>query len=464
VTRRRALLVFTTLALTLSGCGTSSRSSVATPPHPTASAAVPSPSPEISADWTAYHRSNTRSGLGPVIPPLTSPQVAWTANVDGSVYASPLIVAGHVIVATENNTVYALDVFTGTPVWTIHLGTPVDSASLPCGNIAPVTGITGTPVADPITGRLYVVAYLHSHHHMLFALSLADGTMVWQRDVDPVGSNPTVEQQRGALSLASGYIYIPLGGLAGDCGEYHGYMEAVPVAPGGEMLFYRVPSARGAGLWTSQGATIDANGYVYVVSGNGSSESAFDYSNAVIEMTPDLQSVVSYFAPQNWAALNAGDVDLGSVGATLVPSSAAVVAIGKEGVAYRLIAGHLGGVGGQIASVSVCPGAWGGTAWSGTTIFVPCSDGLAALSIAGAGISVAWHSDRAGVGSPILAGGALWAIEGSSASLLVFDPASGDVMYSFPLGSTVHFATPAATDGFVVAPAGSRVVAIATGG
>jgi len=444
-----------------SGCGEIGGSAVL-PASPTPTAPAASPLPALSTDWTQYHLDSARSGLGPEAPALASPHVAWTAQVDGSVYASPLILAGHVIVATENNTVYALDLFTGSAVWARHLGAPVDAASLPCGDIGPTSGITGTPAADPSTGRLYVVAYLHSHHHMLFALSLADGSVVWQRDVDPPGSNPAVEQQRGALSLGSGYVYVPLGGLYGDCGPYHGYLEAVPVAGGGPVPVYLVPSAQGAGIWSPEGPTLDSAGNVYLVTGNGASRSAFDYSNAVVELTPDLRSVISYFAPADWVALNAGDIDLGSVGATLVPTAGTVLTIGKQGVAYRLTAGHLGGVGGQVASAAVCAGAAGGTAWSGTTVYVPCKDGLYALSLSGPGVTSLWHAPHPALGSPIIAAGAVWAIESGSATLFALDRDSGGVLYSFGLGTAAHFSTPAATEGYVVAPAGSAVVAIST--
>jgi outer membrane protein assembly factor BamB len=385
--------------------------------------------------------------------------VAWNTPVDGDVYASPLIVAGHVIVATETNTVYSLDIFTGATVWKIHLGDPVDASSLPCGNIGPVTGITGTPAADPATGRVYVVAFLRSHHHMLFGLSLVDGSVVSQMDVDPAGSNPAVQQQRGALAIGSGFVYVPLGGLFGDCGAYHGYVVAVPIA-GGPARYYRVPSSAGAGIWTPQGATIAADGSVYVVSGNATGGSSFGYSNSVVQLSPDLQTVKSYFAPSNWAALNASDADLGSVGATVL-SDGLVVAIGKQGVAYVLRAGDLGGIGGQAASGSVCSGAWGGTAWSASTVFVPCADGLYAVSVTASSIQVAWRASHPEMGSPIMSAGAVWAIEPSSATLYALDPSNGGVLFRTGLGSAEHFSTPAATDGFVVAPAGQKVVAIA---
>ena len=419
------------------------------------------PPQSISTEWVGYHLNSSRTGLGASTPALISPKVAWTVNVDGDVYASPLIVGGHVIVATENNSVYSLDLFTGSTVWQKNLGDPVDASSLPCGNIRPVTGITGTPVADPATGRLYVVAYLRSHHHMLFALRLVDGSMVWQQDVDPPGSDPSVQQQRGALALGSGFIYVPFGGLLGDCGNYHGYVDAVRVT-GGPPLVYRVPSGRMAGIWTPAGPTVDLEGNVYVVTGNGSGRSAFDFSNAVIELSPDVQQVKSYFAPSNWVSLNDSDTDLGSVGPTLIPSLGVVMVIGKDGIGYLLKASQLGGVGGQIASHRVCSAAFGGTAWSGTTVFVPCTDGLYALSISATSIGVLWHVRHPAMASPIIAAGAVWAIDVSSGVLYALDPTNGAQLFSTSLGKVQHFSTPAAIEGFVVAPAARGVVAVTT--
>jgi outer membrane protein assembly factor BamB len=398
--------------------------------------------------------------MGPSTPVLSSPKIAWTANLDGAVYASPLIVNGHVLVATENNTVYSLDLFSGSVVWKNHLGQPVGSGSLPCGNISPVTGITGTPAADPATGRLYVVAFLHSHHHMLFTLSLADGSLVSQRDVDPPGSDPTVQQERGALAIGSGYVYVPLGGLEGDCGFYHGYLEAVPMA-GGAIRTFRVATTREAGIWSPQGVTIASSGSVFVVTGIGGPPYFFGYSDSVLEFSPDLH-LYTYFAPSNWESLNLGDTDLGSVGATLVPPLGVVVAIGKEGVAYVLKMDHLGGIGGQLAKRSVCAGAWGGTATSGQVVYVPCANGLYALEVAQGALAVAWHVPHPVLGSPILAAGAVWAIEPSSGILYALNPATGATMYSVSLGRAQHFSTPAATEGYVVTPAGSKVVAIST--
>ncbi len=453
----RGAALFLAVGLGAAACGSGSTSVGS--PSPSASA---SSSPAISADWTQYHHDAGRAGVGPSEPPIGNPSVAWKADVDGQLYASPLIVSGHVIAATENNTVYSLDLFTGAVVWTRHLGDPVVASSLPCGNIQPVSGITATPAADPASGRLYVVAYLRSHHHVLYALSLVDGSIKWQQDIDPPGSTPETQQLRGALAIASGFVYVPFGGLFGDCGQYRGYVVAMPLG-GGQARLYTVPAGRGASIWSPQGPTVAADGSVYVVTGN-SFGPGFGYSDSVLQLAPDLQSVRSYFAPSNWEQLNAGDADLGSVGATVLPSLGRVVVIGKEGIAYLLRAGSLGGIGGQAAARKVCNGAWGGTAWTESTVFVPCASGLFALSVTDSSIAVAWHTSHPVLGSPIIAAGALWAIEPDSATLYALDPSSGKTMFTINLGSAMHFSTPAAVEGFVVAPAGKKVVAVSVTG
>jgi len=447
------------LALAVIACGQSTGAGTRSP---TASASgIPSGSPAELADWPQYHRNSARTGQGPLGPSISSPHRAWSAAVDGKVYASPLIVGGHVIAATENNTVYSFDLRSGKTLWKSHLGAPVNAATLPCGDIDPVTGITGTPAADPQTGNLFVVAFLAGFRHVLFTLSLADGSIVRQQVVDPPGSSPQVEQERGALALGSGFVYVSLGGLFGDCGNYHGYVVAVPVGGGGIAAVYRTPSARESGIWSPMGPTVSDTGAVYVTTGNGSLASSFNYTNSVLQLSPDLK-LQAYFAPSNWRALDGADADLGSVGATLLPALGVVVSIGKEGVVYVLKAAKLGGVGGQAAALRVCTGAWGGTAWSGSTVFLPCRDALVAVSVSPTTVSVMWRAARVHMGSPIVAEGAVWAIDVDSATLYALDPESGAVVYSLGLGSAEHFSTPAATQGYVVTPAGSSVVAVAT--
>ena len=92
--------------------------------------------------------------------------------------------------ATENDSVYALSASSGAVLWTRHLASPVPSG-LPCGNISP-SGITGTPVADPATGQLWVVTFTAqpAYQHTLWDLDLATGRTAWQRSIDLSGSDP----------------------------------------------------------------------------------------------------------------------------------------------------------------------------------------------------------------------------------------------------------------------------------
>src|SRR2546430_16519227 len=139
---------------------------------------------------------------------------------------------------------------------------------------------------------------------MLFALSLVDGPVLWQQDIHPAGSNPRVQQQRGALSIGSGSVYAPLGGLFGDCGAYSGYVVALPLG-GGQGRAYKVPSQRGGSIWAPQGATIAPDGSGSVVTGN-SFGAGFGYSDSVLQLAPDLAPAGgASFVPSTWAACQA---------------------------------------------------------------------------------------------------------------------------------------------------------------
>src|SRR5206468_7475387 len=151
-----------------------------------------------------------RSGVAGDAAPLGAIKQAWRSpDLDGKVYAQPLIAGDTVIVATEANSVYGLSRTTGAVVWRAALGPPVNGKSLPCGNIDP-SGVTGTPVVDVGAGTVDVVAFLaDGPHHELFALDLATGAVRWHRPIDPPGLSGKVEQERGALTLSGGRVLVP---------------------------------------------------------------------------------------------------------------------------------------------------------------------------------------------------------------------------------------------------------------
>ena len=311
------------------------------------------------------------------------------SDLDGAVYGEPLGVGGRVIVATEGDSVYALDPANGRVVWRRHLGTPVPLSSLPCGNIDPL-GITSTPVYDRTSGSLFVVAEISGPRHVLFALAASTGVVRWSRSVDLPGDNPLAHQQRAALALGNGYVYVGFGGLAGDCGAYRGKVVGVPVTGHGATIAYRVPVAREGAVWATGGPVLDAHGNLYVSVGNGSSTTTYDGSDSVLELSATLQ-LRSRFAPSRWAQDNATDADLGSLSPVLVPGGWVFIA-GKSGIGYVLRQGALGGVGGQVSSRAVCA-AFGGAAQTGSTIYVPCTDGLRMIQIgSGGSIQLGWQT------------------------------------------------------------------------
>ena len=162
-------------------------------------------------------------------------------------YAQPLLVGDHVVAATENDSVYSLNAADGTIAWKAHLGEPVSGSSLPCGNVDPV-GITGTPVVDLGAGRIYAVGMVQPGRYLLFELDLSTGRLVASARVDADGADPAVHNQRSALALSNGKVFVPYGGRFGDCGDYHGRVVSVP-APGsglGTVASYVLPT-QGAG-------------------------------------------------------------------------------------------------------------------------------------------------------------------------------------------------------------------------
>jgi outer membrane protein assembly factor BamB len=379
----------------------------------------------------------------------------WTSPaLDGDIYTQPLLAGGRVVVATEGDTVYSLDPASGRIQWSTSLGRPVDGSTLPCGDIDP-SGITSTPVIDSTTGLVWVVDFVQPDHHDLVSLDLSTGQIRSRRPVDPPGVSPDVEQQRGALTLANGQVYVPFGGLYGDCGAYHGFVVGAPVA-GGALASWQAPTAREGGVWASPGAAVDSGGRLFVTTGNGSSTSVYDEGNAVVRLSPALVQE-DQFAPTNWAQLSRTDTDLGSVAPTLLPDGG-VFQVGKQGVGYLLDGNHLGGIGGQRAQAPVCQSAFGGTAVSGTTIFVPCRDGLVAVTVTGSRIAVVWQGPTNPAGTPVLSGGLVWELCADGA-LFGLDPQTGAVRFRDHVTTATHFPAIAAGQGQLFVPAGSRVLA-----
>ncbi len=426
-----------------------------------------------AANWTVYHHDPEGHGVaGPI--DLSPARQAWVSpTLDGELYGEPLVEGKTVVVGTENDTVYALNAGTGRVRWSTHLGTPVPSSRLPCGDIAPNVGITSTPVIDPTRDEVFVVADLNeaaAPRHELFGLRLSSGAIVLRQDVDPPGINTAAALQRVALALDRGNVLFGYGGNDGDCSTYHGWIVSVPEV-GGPIKTFEIDSRPGedqGAVWLGGAAPeIDTHGDVWFAAGNGSvntTGAAYDGSDSVVELSPSLE-LLQYFAPSDWASDNAHDRDLGSDVPALL-GNGLVVQGGKSQNAYLLSAKRLGGIGGQLTTLgSFCGGnVDGGNAVVGDVVYLPCQNGIEAVRATASppSLHVLWQASGGGQ-PPIVAGGYVWAIS-ESGSLEALSESNGTVVQRFAIGQVAnHFPTPSVGDGRLFAPALDQVFAFARG-
>lgn len=393
-------------------------------------------------------------------------------------WAEPLVVGSHVIVVTENNSVYSFAAATGALQWHASLGPPRTNG-FPCGDIMPL-GITSTPVVD--AGSLFVVGEVEptagTYQFRMARINPDTGALAYNVDITPPGMNANDQQQRSALAVSRSNVVVAWGGLDGDCGTYHGYVETASESTGAPVAVWQdTPHDNEGGIWSPSGPAVDAEGNIYVSTGNGSASDidAYDYGDSVVQLTPSL-ALASYFAPgvpQAWNDLNASDNDLGSVGPALL-SGGLLVDAGKGGRAYLLRTQTLPDKsnpgGGEATSVQVCHStrgaAYGGLAVAATTVYVPCADGVAAVAIQGStSMTTTWYSNVGG-GPPILAGGVLWTTaQFGGTTVYGLDPATGVVTQRLSLSATTeHFVTPAAGDGRLFIAASSTLFAYAPSG
>jgi outer membrane protein assembly factor BamB len=414
------------------------------------------------AIWPTDHADNRRSGFYPSGTLVSALTPAWGRVLDGAVYGSPIAFGGFVVVATENNSVYKMNASTGAVIWRRHLHTPAPVSSLACpGNISP-SGITGSPAFDPPTNRIFVVTNSVSApfgaHHEVFALNATTGATVLDRRIAVPGQRENAEQQRGALAVAFGKVYIPFGGLAGDCGQYKGAVNSVKAngALGGTA--WVVPTSREGGIWAPGGPVVISDGSAFVAIGNGASISgAYDGSDSVTRISANSQRL-DFFAPTRWAADNAADLDLGSMTPALT-TSGFILQAGKSGIGYVLRSGNLGRIGGQVSTGTLCR-AFGVSAVVGNTVYMPCTDGLSRVDLNGAGqFTRVWHIPGV-TSSPVAANGALLTVAGSN---LVAINAAGTQVSSVGLGTTTRFATPALAGNKAFVGTTSGIVAVNVG-
>ncbi len=332
-------------------------------------------------------------------------------TVDGYVYTEPLyvpnvVVPGQgthniVIIATEHDSVYAFDAdgnvgTNGGMLWHTNLGVSALCANQSafgarfCINcypdIVPEVGVTGTPVIDPNTGTLYLdvftreVSSTTNFFHRIHALNITNGMeqsyspMVVTGTVPGAGRdssggvmtfNPKQCNERPALTLANGILYVAYAGYA-DTDPYHGWVlgyNATNLAPVTNYIFNSTPNATTAafganaaegGVWMGgNGLCVDSSNNLYFETGNGSFDAntnGGDYADTFIKLsTTNGFAVADYFTPYNQLSLANGDLDLGACGPILLPDSLGngthphlLAGTGKNGTLYLVDRDNMG--------------------------------------------------------------------------------------------------------------------------
>src|SRR5216683_2146488 len=474
-------------------------------PGQTAAAAPHSAAPKAATPivtngaWPVYHHDDAHTGFDSTLAGVTSASTGWTSlALDQTVYAEPLVYQGIVYAATLNNTVYALNQSDGSVVWSNHIRAP-ETTGWSCGHVSP-QGILGTPVIDATGGRIYVVTLDTTDDlYRLEGLNLLTGVVELSTVITTLaltGFDWTIEQERGALALRNGYVYVPFGGRAGDCGAYHGYVFAVPTNGGASLSPYITPG-QGAGFWAAGGVVVDdSTGKVFETSGNGTSGGC----NANLDGTPAfendavvrLSATVAHedsFIPQDWrSSWCTNDEDLGSASMVLISPTLAFQS-GKWGTGFLVNPQSLGGMDGQLyptpkpatySEVDVCFGShhdanFGSYAYASPFVYVSCEHnsrdnirgGLVGLQVdtvahtfsncdATCG-APSWHTADITFGPPIVAGGAVWVVDINGGGLYGFNASTGAQIYHSAGFGVTHFTTPSEAGGQIFVGSGSLV-------
>jgi hypothetical protein len=342
-----------------------------------------------------HHNDNLRTGQNNNETVLTPANVnpiqfgkLFSYSIDGIAFASPLYVAGVTIpgsgshnvvyVATENDSVYAFDAdgLSSNPLWHVSFlksgvtTVPCNDVG-ECGDIPTQIGITSTPVIDPTSGTIYVVAKTKegtNYVQRLHALDITTGAekfggpvvltaSVSGTGVDSSGGKETFnslrENQRTGLLLSNGMIYFAFGSH-GDQSPWHGWVLGYNATTLQQVLAYNATpdgSFGGGGIWQSGGGlATDATGDIYFTTSNGDFDAntgGIDHGDSIVKLSTS-GSVVDYFTPHDEAIQSSNNLDLGSAGPVLLvdqtsgPYPHLLISAGKNGTIYVINRDNMG--------------------------------------------------------------------------------------------------------------------------
>jgi hypothetical protein len=413
--------------------------------------------PEVAV--TTYHNDALRTGWNQHEQTLTPTNVApasfgslYSISLDDQVDAQPLVVphvtiAGGthdvVYVATENNTIYAIEPATGNVLLSrnfANLGPSVARSNLlnQCDNNGPNVGINSTPVIDSASNTMYVMTYTWEavfggtaavyRIHALDLSTLQDkvglgggGVLVAVSDTLPGGAilnfSATYHRQRPALLEANGNIYAAFGswcdhGGSSSRGWVLGWQTgSLNMLPHRQLNNLRAPSGETflSAIWMSgYGVAADNSGYLYFLTGN-SQQGTYDptgYTNiqeSAVRLSPDLATIQGLFTPSNHDFLDAADSDFSSGGLLVLPDNVPIgrqlaVAAGKTTGLFLL--NRYSGLG-LVPGGHAGPYAIGGPCWCGESYYAVDNGGGRVVTSGGSSVMV-WQVGADIYNAPLL--------------------------------------------------------------
>jgi len=468
---------------------------------------------------TTWHYNNARTSANTWETTLTPSNVnstsfgkLFTKPVDGFVVGQPLYlpaldipgqgVHNVVYVATMHDSVYAFDADNAdpTPLWTASIlsyspagATPVPATVKKETGIGWTdVGVISTPVIDPATGTLYLVAETYENGNVVHRLHALDVTTGQQKLGGPTTIAATYtlngitttfadlyQINRPGLLLANGHIYIAFG--SNCCNAYSQ----------GWVLSYNATTPQQEGAWTAEpgktlasiwqkgaGISADSSGNIYAETGEGFYAAGTNLSISVLKLRQagTTLALADWFTPYNRQYLSDKDLDLND-GVLILPDQTGpypheLIAEGKEGTIYVLNRDNMGQfcsscTAGDTQIVQEIPqgaGKGSGTPvyWNNTVYFTGQSSPVQAYTISNGTLVVpaSVQSGQIGGGGHAIitangnSNGILWFINGAR-PLWALDAITLKTLYTSDQAANgrdatpplAHFATPIAADG-----------------
>ncbi len=301
----------------------------------------------------------------------------FTATYTADMWASPLYIEngpggkGAFFAVTTANNVIAFDETSGAALWTRSIGTAATGGGGQCSRAINPLGILSTPVIDAQTRTIYVAGAIGDATgitgHIASAISIEDGTV---RDGWPVNVGTAANfdakyhNQRSALSLVGGILYVAYGGFVGDCNNYHGRVVAINTS--NRMAAGWATGGVGEAIWAPGGLASDGNG-VFAVTGNRTMGDSATHADSeeivrVTGMATVARDTANMFFPSSWRNMDSSDADFGVINSVYVEVAGAtpstiLVGLTKDGHMFLLNSKNLGGMGGQLVDFQVASGA-----------------------------------------------------------------------------------------------------------